>query len=91
MLHIVKTQQAIHSVLLSVGSGDAILLIEDAVYLANPKHHLHAQLSGLSVFVLIADIQARGIQSLIDTQLHQVDYSVFVKLTAEHATSLTWE
>lgn len=91
MLHIVKTQHAIHSVLLSVESGDAIILTEDAVYLANPRHQFHSLLNGHSVSVLTADIIARGTQSLVGERLHQIDYTGFVELTEQHQSSLTWE
>lgn len=91
MLHIVKTQQAIHSTLLSVANGDDILLIEDAVYLANPKHHLYALLAGYSISVLSADLKARGIAALVAENIQPVDYLGFVELTEQHPNSLTWQ
>ncbi len=91
MLHIVKTQQAIHSALPYMANGDDILLIEDAVYLANPKHAQNSLLPSVSVSVLRADIDARGLGDHISAQITCVGYSGFVSLTERHQQSLTWE
>ncbi len=91
MLHIIKTQSSIHSALNYVQTGDVILLMEEAVYLANSRHHLHALLAEKAVYVLIPDINARGLQSVIADNLLQVDYPGFVELSEQHSSSLTWE
>ena len=92
MLHIVKSQQAIPEVLRYAQSSDAILLVEDAVYLANPKHHLYdCILRHNEVVVLSPDSRARGISDLISHQIIQVDYLGFVELTERFQQSLTWD
>jgi tRNA 2-thiouridine synthesizing protein B len=91
MLHIVKTQSAIQSALSCVQSGDVLLLIEEAVYLANGRHHLHEALANQDVFVLLPDVVARGIMSSISTTINPIDYIGFVSLTEQHEQSLSWE
>lgn len=92
MLHIVKSQQAITEMLRTVAPDDSVLLIEDAVYLANPSHHLHflvANQKGLTV--LAPDVRARGLSELISHQIVQVEYTGFVELTERYQRSLTWD
>ena len=62
--------------------GDAVILIEDAVFGATA---LTAPLDdaaerGLTVFVLAPDADARGIETVLPT----VDYPGFVELLAKH-------
>ncbi|MHA2940466.1 sulfurtransferase complex subunit TusB [Vibrio sp. RC27] len=92
MLHIVKSQQAIHELLSSIELGDTVLLIEDSVYLTNPNHHLYSLLTSLSdVTALRPDVHARGLANLISQSIAQVNYAEFVELTVRHHSSLTWE
>jgi tRNA 2-thiouridine synthesizing protein B len=93
MLHIIKRQQAIAAALKQFESNtDAILLIEDAVYLANPNHHSHSLISAFNrVFVLAPDLRARGLSQLVSDNLTQVEYLGFVELTESHSASLTWD
>jgi len=66
--------------------GDAVILIEDAVFGAAPvasalSDALDAAAErGLSVYVLAPDAAARG----IETSLPTVDYPGFVELLAKH-------
>jgi len=76
-------------------SGDAILLMEDAVYGAIAETEAGRSLAGIgegiSVFVLQPDLAARGIA---DTQLApglaMTDYNGFVDLVAEHDATQSW-
>lgn len=93
MLHIIKRQQAISAALTQFESTtDAILLIEDAVYLANPSHCSHSSIADrCGVFVLAPDLRARGLSQLVSDGIAQVEYIGFVELTECHSASLTWE
>lgn len=70
--------------------GDAVMLIEDAVFAAGEADtpltpHLHeAAARGISLHVLGPDLQARG----IETALHVVDYDGMVDLIAEYDRSV---
>ena len=90
MLHIIKSQQAITDAVLVVDEGDSVLLIEEAVYAANPQHHLYSQLKGFSVFALQADLAARGVSARVSPSIEVISYPGFVELTAENAQSITW-
>lgn len=66
--------------------GDAVILIEDAVYgataVGTPLTPVlaEAQARGIAVHVLEADLEARG----LSTELPTVDYAGFVALLGEH-------
>ncbi|MDP5255338.1 MULTISPECIES: sulfurtransferase complex subunit TusB [unclassified Vibrio] len=91
MLHIVKSQTAIIELMPFISAQDQILLIEEAVYGANPKHEFFPYLNGLDVAVLEADLKARGLCDKVSPQLRKVDYSAWVELTVDHPQSMTWE
>lgn len=65
-----------------LSEGDALILIEDAVYAVN-RDDLPA-----NCFVLEPDLRARGLTSK-DT-VTCVDYSGFVELTCKHSRSVSW-
>ncbi|ERB62887.1 hypothetical protein N779_23720 [Vibrio coralliilyticus OCN008] len=61
MLHIVKSVAALEDVVKVYADGDALLLIEDAVYAVNPQHKTYPLIKGFNTFVLQSDLAARGI------------------------------
>lgn len=91
MLHIVKHYQSLPEAMDYSAEGDIILLVEDAVYAALTGHRANGYLNQkpLSVYFLEADIKARGL--VIESQYTIVDYSGFVELTEQNASSITWE
>lgn len=91
MLHIVKTVQSLADVLLVVTDKDEVLLVEQAVYAANPHHQVYSSVKGLNVSVLDADADARGIANRISPSVARVSFEGFVELTANHLNSITWE
>lgn len=91
MLHIIKTVSALEDAFALCGEQDDILLIEDAVYAANPQHQAFSQVKHSNVYVLESDIQARGMTNRISPSVTVVDYVGFVELTAKHDKSLTWD
>ncbi|OOQ65415.1 sulfurtransferase complex subunit TusB [Vibrio parahaemolyticus] len=91
MLHIIKTVSALEDACALYSEQDAVLLIEDAVYAANPQHKAFSQIKHAAVFALKSDIQARGMANRIGPSVTVVDYVGFVELTAKHDKSLTWD
>ncbi len=90
MLHIIKSEQALEEAVLVCTEQDALILIEDAVYLVNPLHKGFINLKGLNVAALVSDIEARGLAQRVSPSISKVDYAGFVQLTAQHDKSLTW-
>ncbi|GAK84830.1 tRNA 5-methylaminomethyl-2-thiouridine synthase TusB [Vibrio ponticus] len=90
MLHIVKSLSALNELMPLYKAGDQVILVEDAVYASNAQHPMFSILKTLEACVLIADVQARGIQNRVSPSCTQVDFSQFVELTAKHSNSLTW-
>lgn len=91
MLHIVKLQTSLLSVSRYYQDGDVILLIEDAVYCANTKHQYYSFLSDKKAFCLSEDLQARGLNEQVSSDITCVDYRGFVRLTAEFSPLMTWD
>ncbi|MDC0612297.1 sulfurtransferase complex subunit TusB [Vibrio sp.] len=91
MLHILKSQSIASTALKYVSEEDCILLIEDAVYLANDKHQQHALINRFNVYCLKEDADARAIKSFISSEISLIGYRQFARLTAEHEQSLTWD
>ena len=99
MLHIVNKspseRPALVSCLRVAAAGSSVLLIEDGVYaaLASPtcNQQLKACSDNLNLFVLGADLQARG---LLNDELIQgfqiIDYAGFVDLVTEHPLNQSW-
>jgi len=91
MLHIIKTVSALEEAVVVYSEQDDILLIEDAVYAANPQHRAFSHIKNTTVFALESDVQARGIANRISPSVKVVSYSGFVELTVKQDKSLTWD
>ncbi|MGX1926039.1 sulfurtransferase complex subunit TusB [Vibrio sp. NH-7] len=90
MLHIIKSVQALNDAVNACSKEDELLLIEDAVYAANPQHHAYPLLDGHCCSVLKPDLDARAMINRVSAQLEIVDYNGFVSMTVKHPQSLTW-
>lgn len=90
MLHIVKSQTSVSVVSNYSHSDDVILLIEDAVYCANPMHKDYNHLENKNIYCLAEDVEARGLTALLSDSIHTVNYRGFVELTARYTPSMTW-
>jgi tRNA 2-thiouridine synthesizing protein B len=73
-----------------LGNQDALLLCGDATYALQPGTAPFAalQVSGLQLFVLVEDLQARGLQATDWAQA--IDYPAFVELSIHHDKVNTW-
>lgn len=97
MLHIInKSPSETRSFYESLGfiaAGDAVILIEDAVFAANDGHEANEILSKMmnnaEVFALEPDLKARGILKPLKG-LKKTDYDGFVKLVENHDKSISW-
>lgn len=98
MLHIVNKSpeqaRSLASCLRVAQDGHSVLLIEDAVYAATAAGALASGLDQalrrVKVFVLLPDLEARGMAARRIDGIECVDYAGFVELVAGHPTHQTW-
>ena len=98
MLHIVNKSPfentAFESCLRIAQPGNALLLIEDAVYAATRGNALESRIanaaSGLDVYALMPDLEARGMRDAAIEGVRLVDYGEFVDLVATHECVQSW-
>lgn len=96
-LHIVNRSptrsDALQSCLRILAPGDALLLIEDAVYAAPDTAHNRALLEScpdsVPCHALRADLEARGLQALLPA-IRTVDDGGFVELVCAHTQTISW-
>lgn len=75
-----------------VAQGSDILLIQDAVYGVGQKKCPYKKLidAGLSLYVLLDDLVARGLSIDLPDGFKLVDMAGFVELTEKNQTQITW-
>lgn len=75
-----------------IAAGDALLLIEDGVYGAD--HHQQGRFDGLDpgipLYVLQADVEARGLMERLSPRFQLVDDAGFVDLSIRYAKMQSW-
>ncbi len=79
---------------LRVASSGGLLLIEDGVYAAvkggpSEARLLEAQ-SKLKIYVLLPDLEARGMAGRLIEGVTLIDYAGFVDLVVEYPNSQSW-
>ncbi len=98
MLHIVKRSpyesSSLSNAVNYIVQGDIMLLTEDGIYAAKKGGKYESLLKDLmhknTVYCLLADIKARGIQNEeIIENVKIIDYKGFVEKVAEH-NPMTW-
>lgn len=99
MLHVVNKspfeRNSLESCIRLATKGSSLLMIEDGVYGATKGTTVADMVSNaktdLAIYVLDSDLKARGIEEarLIDG-IKVVDYSGFVKLSAENDKVQSW-
>ena len=70
--------------------GDAILLIESAVYSACGQQACDILKHQVPLYALNIDIQARGLAQRIHSQVTSIDDDTFVSLTCQYKKSISW-
>ena len=86
--------QSLSSCVAHASDGDAILMIEDAVYGAVTGTVAAAQLAEnkkVSIYALGPDLSARGLgEAKLADGVNIVDYDGFVDLAVEHDKTQSW-
>ena len=98
MLHIVNKSPfervAFDSCLTHANAGDSIIMIEDAVVGAvdgsSFSGKVKAAMADKTVYVLGADLAARGLDGRAMDGIVSVDYAGLVDLTANNDTTQSW-
>lgn len=98
MLHIVNKSHtqtnSLQSCLRLAKPGQALLLIEDAVYAATAAGVASASLvdalTQMKVYALQPDVEARGMAGRLVDGVTAIDYAGFVDLVIEHRNNQTW-
>ena len=83
-LHLVNKPVAWEGCHPLLDAEDAVLLIEDGVYLAQQA------LSGATLYALEPDIRARGLSQLIHTNIRPASFDDFVDLVESCERVVTW-
>lgn len=92
-LHVVnKTDAALWSACrAALSDGDALLLIEDAVFAVLPGYCEALRIPpAVQILVLSDDLAARGISARIPADLCQLSYQDFVALSLRHDKVVSW-
>ena len=97
MLHIINKSPLTNGSLdscLNTATGGDIILIEDAVYAATRGTSVEAKLRAAAgkfkVYVLMPDLEARGLGDRLIDGVSPVDYGGFVDLTSSNKTCQSW-
>ncbi|WP_119968537.1 sulfurtransferase complex subunit TusB [Shewanella japonica] len=89
--HSATTDNALTCCLRYIAEQDSILLSDDAINcLLN--HEWQQRLSNIKIYVLIEDIDARGLGARLPqtNNIKVIDYDQFVLATLEHTKVITW-
>lgn len=90
-LHLVNRSptesRALEQCLARCGAGDAVLLMEEAVYAVSGGLLVP---DGVALYVLQPDLEARGLTGALPDGIVPVDYRGFVALTTRHQPILSW-
>jgi tRNA 2-thiouridine synthesizing protein B len=98
-LHTINKSPFSHATLASClqvcGKEDGILLLEDGVFGALTNSPCAEELiaiieTGVKVYALKGDVNARGLQEKIPTSIQLTDYNGFVQLSIEHKCVQSW-
>lgn len=89
------TNNTLISCLKICGQNDSVLLLEDGVFGAtrsapNTEKLQLLMRSGVKVFALTNDVNARGLEGKLATGIKPVDYNMFVQLTIDHCRVQSW-
>jgi len=97
MLHIINKSPLTGGTLdscLNTAVGGDILLIEDAVYAASRGNPVEAKVKAamgkFKLYVLMPDLEARGLGDRLIEGVSPVDYGGFVDLTSNNKNCQSW-
>lgn len=99
-LHLVSTAPTAGSALADclrvAASGDTLLLLQDGVYAAVAQAPVPSALlreaaaTGVGLYALLPDIDARGLAGRLHPGFRLVDDNGFVELTERHPRTISW-
>jgi len=98
-LHTINKSPFSHATLASClqvcGTQDGILLLEDGVFGGLSSAPCAEELStmieaGVKVYALAGDVNARGLQEKLRSDILMTDYNGFVQLSIEHNCVQSW-
>ena len=92
-LHVInKTDPALwQTCVAALGDGDALLLIEDAVFAALPGYgHALKTPASVQVLALSDDLALRGISARISAAVRHASWHDFVALSLQHDKVVSW-
>lgn len=87
---------ALADCLRTASPGDTLLLLQDGVYAgvahaAGPAALLReAAANGITLYALLADVDARGLAHRLHPGIRLVDDNGFVELTERHPRTVSW-
>lgn len=82
------SSQTIDQTISRIGSEDAVILMEDAVYALNDPKLLQALMNATdNVYVLDSDAKARGISV---SKVRNINYLELVDLVIDHDNVIAW-
>jgi tRNA 2-thiouridine synthesizing protein B len=99
VLHTVNKSPYSHSTLESClqvcSANDSILLLEDGVFAVIEGSPCHTEMcklikSGVTIYALNIDINARGLQKKVHPEIQLTDYNGFVELSIKHRCVQSW-
>lgn len=88
MLHIINNTNILQNCLATTQADDHILLIENGVLDILTTNF--SQFKNIHFYALEADINARGLQDKIPTNLTSLNYEEFVELTVKYFPIRNW-
>ena len=88
-LHLVFSEQGLHSCLKRRHPDDIVLMLDDGVFACSQWHHLSLP-SGMAR-LLKTDADARGISNAQRGAIETVDYDGLVALTEAHSPIVSWK
>ncbi len=76
-------------------ANDSILLVEDGIYIARrntiyERFITEAENQAITVYALMSDVQARGLEDKLSSTVLLINYERFVALSVEHQSIQSW-
>lgn len=99
ILHTINKSPFTHTTLASClqvcNTQDGLLLLEDGVFGALTAAPCSEEISalianGLKIYALASDVNARGLQEKIRSDIQLTDYKGFVQLSIKHNCTQSW-
>ncbi|MCF6764934.1 sulfurtransferase complex subunit TusB [Thiotrichales bacterium 19S3-7] len=85
------SQKALDDLESLINHNDALILIEDAIYLPYLYPNLLEPFKSHPIYIIESDVHARGMtQTLAQNNFELINYDQFVELCCQYEKSLSW-